>query len=81
MQGLNTGLGTLSGGLGQLNTSVQAQFPTAIQGITELNGGFMQLGSYNTSLLSGAEKLKGRVQHWQPEQERCRAERTSLHPV
>ena len=60
MQGLNTGLGTLSGGLGQLNTSVQAQFPTAIQGITELNGGFMQLGSYKTSLLSGAEKLKGR---------------------
>lgn len=59
MQELNTGLGTLSGGLGQLNTSVQAQFPTAIQGITELNGGFMQLGSYNTSLLSGAEKLKG----------------------
>lgn len=59
MQGLNTGLGTLSGGLGQLNTSVQARFPTAIQGITELNGGFMQLGSYNTSLLSGAEKLKG----------------------
>ena len=59
MQGLNTGLGTLSGGLGQLNTSVQAQFPTAIQGITELNGGFMQLGSYKTSLLSGAEKLKG----------------------
>ena len=59
MQGLNTGLGTLSGGLGQLNTSVQAQFPTAIQGITESNGGFMQLGSYNTSLLSGAEKLKG----------------------
>lgn len=59
MQGLNTGLGTLSGGLGPLNTSVQAQFPTAIQGITELNGGFMQLGSYNTSLLSGAEKLKG----------------------
>lgn len=59
MQGLNTRLGTLSGGLGQLNTSVQAQFPTAIQGITELNGGFMQLGSYNTSLLSGAEKLKG----------------------
>ena len=59
MQGLNTGLVTLSGGLGQLNTSVQAQFPTAIQGITELNGGFMQLGSYNTSLLSGAEKLKG----------------------
>ena len=59
MQGLNTGLGTLSGGLGQLNTSVQAQFPTAIRGITELNGGFMQLGSYNTSLLSGAEKLKG----------------------
>lgn len=59
MQGLNTGLGTLSGRLGQLNTSVQAQFPTAIQGITELNGGFMQLGSYNTSLLSGAEKLKG----------------------
>lgn len=59
MQGLNTGLGTLSGGLGQLNTSVQAQFPTAIQGIAELNGGFMQLGSYNTSLLSGAEKLKG----------------------
>lgn len=59
MQGLNTGLGTLSGGIGQLNTSVQAQFPTAIQGITELNGGFMQLGSYNTSLLSGAEKLKG----------------------
>lgn len=59
MQGLNTGLGTLSGGLGQLNTSVQAQFPTAIQGITELNGGFMQLGAYNTSLLSGAEKLKG----------------------
>ena len=59
MQGLNTGLGTLSGGLGQLNTSVQAQFPTAIQGITELNGGFMQLGSYNTSLLSGAEKLIG----------------------
>lgn len=59
MQGLNTELGTLSGGLGQLNTSVQAQFPTAIQGITELNGGFMQLGSYNTSLLSGAEKLKG----------------------
>lgn len=59
MQGLNTGLGTLSGGLGQLNTSVQAQFPTAIQGTTELNGGFMQLGSYNTSLLSGAEKLKG----------------------
>ena len=59
MQGLNTGLGTLSGGLGQLNTSVQAQFPTAIQRITELNGGFMQHGSYNTSLLSGAEKLKG----------------------
>lgn len=59
MQGLNTGLGTLSGGLGQLNTSVQAQFPTAIQGITELKGGFMQLGSYNTSLLSGAEQLKG----------------------
>lgn len=59
MQGLNTGLGTLSGGLEQLNTSVQAQFPTAIQGITELNGGFMQLGSYNTSLLSGAEQLKG----------------------
>lgn len=59
MQGLNTGLGTLSGGLGQLNTSVQAQFPTAIQGITELNGGFMQLGAYNTSLLSGAEQLKG----------------------
>ena len=59
MQGLNTGLGTLSGGLGQLNTSVQAQFPTAIQGITELNGGFIQLGSYNTSLLSGAEQLKG----------------------
>lgn len=59
MQGLNTGLGTLSGRLGQLNTSVQAQFPTAIQGITELNGGFMQLGSYNTSLLSGAEQLKG----------------------
>lgn len=59
MQGLNTGLGTLAGGLGQLNTSVQAQFPTAIQGITELNGGFMQLGSYNTSLLSGAEQLKG----------------------
>lgn len=59
MQGLNTGLGTLAGGLGQLNTSVQVQFPTAIQGITELNGGFMQLGSYNTSLLSGAEQLKG----------------------
>lgn len=58
MQGLNTGLGTLSGGLGQLNTSVQAQFPTAIQGITELNGGFMQLGPYNTSLLSGAEKTE-----------------------
>lgn len=59
MQELNTGLGTLAGGLGQLNTSVQVQFPTAIRGITELNGGFMQLGAYNTSLLSGAEKLKG----------------------
>lgn len=59
MQELNTGLGTLAGGLGQLNTSVQVQFPTAIRGITELNGGFMQLGAYNTSLLSGAEQLKG----------------------
>ena len=55
MQELNTGLGTLAGGLGQLNTSVQVQFPTAIRGITELNGGFMQLGAY----LSGAEQLKG----------------------
>lgn len=59
MRELNTGLGTLAGGLGQLNTSVQVQFPTAIRGITELNGGFMQLGAYNTSLLSGAEQLKG----------------------
>lgn len=59
MQELNIGLATLAGGLGQLNTSVQAQFPTAIRGITELNGGFMQLGAYNTSLLSGAEQLKG----------------------
>lgn len=59
MQELNIGLGTLAGRLGQLNTSVQAQFPTAIRGITELNGGFMQLGAYNTSLLSGAEQLKG----------------------
>ena len=59
MQGLDAGISELAAGISTLDSETSAQFPTAIQGITELNGGFMQLGSYNTSLLSGAEQLKG----------------------
>lgn len=58
MQGLNTAIGTFSTNLGTLNESVQAQFPSAIQGILELNGGFAQLSANNDALLSGANKLK-----------------------
>ena len=58
MQGLNIAIGTFSSNLGKLNKSVQAQFPAAVTGILELNGGFSQLSANNDALLAGANKLK-----------------------
>lgn len=58
MQGLNIAIGTFSSNLGELNKSVQAQFPAAVTGILELNGGFSQLSANNDALLAGANKLK-----------------------
>ena len=58
MQGLNIAIGTFSSNLGELNKSVQAQFPAAVTGILELNGGFSQLSANNDALLVGANKLK-----------------------
>lgn len=58
MQGLNAAIGSFSFNLGTLNESVQAQFPAAVTGILELNGGFSQLSANNDALLAGANKLK-----------------------
>lgn len=58
MQELNIAIGTFSSNLGELNKSVQAQFPAAVTGILELNGGFSQLSANNDALLAGANKLK-----------------------
>ena len=58
MQGLNAAIGSFSSNLGTLNESVQAQFPAAVTGILELNGGFSQLSANNDALLAGASKLK-----------------------
>ena len=58
MQGLNAAIGSFSSNLGTLNESVQAQFPVAVTGILELNGGFSQLSANNDALLAGANKLK-----------------------
>ena len=58
MQQLKEGIQKVSSGVGTLNGKVQAQFPSAIQGILELNGGFSQLSANNDALLSGASKLK-----------------------
>ena len=58
MQGLNAAIGSFSSNLGTLNESVQAQFPAAVTGILELNGGFSQLSANNDALLAGANKLK-----------------------
>ena len=58
MQGLNIAIGTFSSNLGELNKSVQAQFPAAVTGILELNSGFSQLSANNDALLAGANKLK-----------------------
>lgn len=58
MQGLNAGIGTFASNMNELNESVQAQFPSAVQGILELNGGFAKLSANNDALVSGANKLK-----------------------
>ena len=58
MQGLNAAIGSFSFNLGTLNESVQAQFPAAVTGILELNGGFAKLSENNDALLAGANKLK-----------------------
>lgn len=58
MQGMNAAIGSFSSNLGTLNESVQAQFPVAVTGILELNGGFSQLSANNDALLAGANKLK-----------------------
>ena len=58
MQGLNAAIGSFSSNLGTLNESVQAQFPAAVTGILELNGGFAKLSENNDALLAGANKLK-----------------------
>ena len=58
MQGLDAGISELAAGISTLDSETSAQFPTAIQGITALNKGFAQLSGYNTSLVSGANKLK-----------------------
>ena len=58
MLGLNAAIGSFSSNLGTLNESVQAQFPAAVTGILELNGGFSQLSANNDALLAGANKLK-----------------------
>ena len=58
MLGLNAAIGSFSSNLGTLNESVQAQFPAAVTGILELNGGFSQLSANNDALLAGASKLK-----------------------
>lgn len=58
MQGLNAAIGSFSSNLGTLNESVQAQFPAAVTGILELNGGFSRLSANNDALLAGANKLK-----------------------
>lgn len=57
-QGLNDGIQQVSAGVGELNTKVNAQFPAAVTGILELNGGFSQLSANNDALLAGANKLK-----------------------
>ena len=57
-QGLNDGIQQVSDGVGELNTKVNAQFPAAVTGILELNGGFSQLNANNDALLAGANKLK-----------------------
>lgn len=57
-QGLNDGIQQVSDGVGELNTKVNAQFPAAVTGILELNGGFSQLSANNDALLAGANKLK-----------------------
>lgn len=58
MQGLNAAIGSFSSNLGTLNECVQAQFPAAVTGILELNGGFSQLSANNDALLAGANKPK-----------------------
>ena len=58
MQGLDAGISELAAGISTLDSETSAQFPTAIQGITALNKGFVQLSGYNDSLVSGANKLK-----------------------
>lgn len=57
-QGLNDGIQQVSAGVSELNTKVNAQFPAAVTGILELNGGFSQLSANNDALLAGANKLK-----------------------
>ena len=56
MQMLNGSIGTLSNGIGELDTATDA-FPKRYR-IQSLQDGFIQLGSYNESLLSGAGSLK-----------------------
>ena len=58
MQGLNSAIGTLHSNLAALNSATSTQFPVAMQGISDLNQGFAQLGSYNDALLDGASTLK-----------------------
>lgn len=57
-QGLNDGIQQVSAGVSELNTKVNAQFPAAVTGILELNGGFAKLSENNDALLAGASKLK-----------------------
>ena len=57
-QGLNDGIQQVSAGVSELNTKVNAQFPAAVTGILELNGGFAKLSENNNALLAGASKLK-----------------------
>lgn len=57
-QGLNDGIQQVSAGVSELNTKVNAQFPAAVTGILELNGGFTKLSENNDALLAGASKLK-----------------------
>ena len=57
-QGLNDGIQQVSAGVGELNTKVNAQFPAAVTGILELNGGFEKLSENNDALLAGGNKLK-----------------------
>lgn len=57
-QGLNDGIQQVSAGVSELNTKVNAQFPAAVTGILELNGGFAKLSENNNALLAGASKLQ-----------------------